>query len=180
VAEHDRLIAGRFLPLAAPAPGQAVRCRDQQTAQTVMLTPSARVDARLAGLFHPSLLTIFAIVEHEGEPLAACEFVPARPLAAILSGGRCHPKRAREIVAELADGVAELHSHGLLHGAITIGSVLVTDKGKAKLRLLDATGSGTEAGDVMALRRLLSSIAAGPVPSIQTDSAAVLAAALRA
>ena len=104
----------------------------------------------------------------------------ARPLAAILAGGRCHPKRARQIVAELANGVAELHAHGLRHGAITIESVLVTDKGKAKLRLLDATGSGTELGDVVALRRLLSSIAEGPVPSIQTDSAAVLAAALRA
>ena len=145
-----------------------------------MLTPAPGVNARFEGLFHPSLLAIFAIVEHEGRRLAACEFVPAQPLAALLAGGRWHPRRAREIVAELANGVAELHSHGLLHGAITIDSVLVTDKGKAKLRLLDATGDGTEAGDVVALRRLLSSIAAGPVPSIQTDSAAVLAAALRA
>lgn len=145
-----------------------------------MLTPAASVDARLAGLFHPNLLAIFAIVEDQGQTLAACEFVPAQPLAALLAGGRWHPRRAREVVAELANGVAELHSHGLRHGAITIDSVLVTGKGKAKLRLLDATGSGTEAGDVMALRRLLSSIAAGPVPSIQTDSAAVLAAALRA
>ena len=180
MAEHDQLIAGRFLPLEAPAAGLPLRCRDQQTAQTVMLTPAAGVDARLAGLFHPSLLAIFAIVEHQGQRLAACEFVKAQSLAMILSGGRWHPRRAREVVAELANGVADLHSHGLLHGAITIGSVLVTDKGKAKLRLLDATGHGTEAGDVMALRRLLSSIAAGPVPSIQTDSAAVLAAALRA
>lgn len=178
MAAHDQLIAGRFVPLDA-APGQPVRCRDQQTAQTVVLTPAPGVDARFAGLFHPNLLAIFALVEHEGQTLAACEFVPARPLADILAGGRCHPKRAREIVAELANGVAELHSHGLLHGAITIDSVLVTDKGKAKLRLLDAAGSGTEAGDVVALRRLLSAIAAGPVPSIQTGSAAVLAAALR-
>jgi tRNA A-37 threonylcarbamoyl transferase component Bud32 len=75
--------------------------------------------------------------------------------------------------------VAELHSRGLRHGAITVDSVLLTDKGKAKLRLIDATGSGNDAADVVALRRVLSSIAAGPVPSIQTDSAAVLAAALR-
>lgn len=173
------MIAGRFRPLETAAPGQPVRCRDQHTAQTVTLTPAPGVDARLAGLFHPSLLAIFAIVEHDGQTLAACEFVPARPLAVVLAGGRCHPKRAREIVAELANGVAELHSRGLRHGAITVDSVLVTDKGKAKLRLIDATGSGNDAADVVALRRVLSSIAAGPVPSIQTDSAAVLAAALR-
>lgn len=173
------MIAGRFVPLEGAEPGQPLRCRDQQTAQSVVLTPAPRVNSRFAGLVHPNLLAIFAIVEHEGQTLAACEFVPARPLAAMLAGGRCHPKRARELVAELANGVAELHSHGLLHGAITIDSVLVTDKGKAKLRLVDATGDGTEAGDVVALRRLLSSIAAGPVRSIQTESAAVLAAALR-
>jgi hypothetical protein len=179
VAVHNQLIAGRFAALESVRRGQPVRCRDQQTAQTVILTPAAGVDARLAGLFHPSLLAIFVIVEHEGETLAACEFVPAQPLAALLSGGKCHPKRAREIVSGVADGVAELHAHGICHGAITIDSVVVTDKGKAKLTLLDAAPGGSEAGDVVALRRLLSSIAAGPVPAIQTGSAAVFAAALR-
>jgi serine/threonine protein kinase len=169
----------RFVPLEPFAPGKPVKCRDQQTAQTVVLTPAANVDPRLARLFHPNLLVIFAVVEYRGETMAACEFVPARPLAALLGGGHIHPRRAKEIVAELADGVAELHAHGACHGAITVGSVVVTDKGKAKLTLLDAVEGGSEAGDVMALRRLLSSIASGPVHAIQTGSAAVLAAALR-
>jgi tRNA A-37 threonylcarbamoyl transferase component Bud32 len=174
------LIAGRFVPLETAAPGGPLRCRDQQTAQTVVLMPAPGVDRRLAGLFHPNLLAVFAIVEHEGTTLAACEFVPGRPLAVVLGGGRCHPKRAKEIVAGVANGVADLHAHAMCHGAITIDSVIVTDKGKAKLTLLDAVAGGTEAADVMALRRLLSSIAAGPVAAIQTESAAVLAAALRA
>ena len=178
MAEGDSLIAGRFVPLE-PRSTTPIRARDQATAQTVVLHEVVQVDPRLVGIFHPGLLAIFAVVEHEGATLAACEFVPGQRLATVLSGGRCHPRRAAEIVAQLADGLAELHAIGLAHGAVTIDSVYVTDKGKAKLSLIDAVSGGTEAGDVMALRRLLSSIAAGPVASIQTGSAAVLAAALR-
>jgi hypothetical protein len=178
MAEGNRLIAGRFVPLE-PHATKPVRARDQATAQTVVLHEVADVDPRLVGLFHPGLLAIFDVVEHEGATLAACEFVPAQRLASVLTGGRCHPRRATEIVAELADALAELHALGLAHGAVTVNNVFVTEKGKAKLSLIDAVSGGSEAGDVMALRRLLSSIAAGPVPSIRTNSAAVLAAELR-
>jgi serine/threonine protein kinase len=174
------VIANRFLPLEPYTPGTPVRARDQQTAQTVVLHPVRDFDRGLAGVFHPGLFAVFDVVEHDGLTLAACEYAPARSLPAVLGGDRCHPRRAREIVGEVADGVAELHARGLCHGAITVDSVWLTAKGKSRLTLVDAVRGGSEAGDVRALVAVLDTIAAGAVPPIETDSAAVLSALLRA
>lgn len=179
MAVHDQLIARRFQPLGKVEEGGALRARDLETAQTVVLHPVADFDRRLVGIFHPSLLTIFEVVEHDGRLLAASEFVPARTLEAVLGGDRCHPRRAAEIVSELADGVAELHGRGITHGAISIGSVWLTAKGKAKLTLVDAAGGGSESADVRALRAILEAISARPFSDLHTESAAVLSALLR-
>lgn len=173
------MIANRFQPLDAYTPGRPARARDQQTAQTVVLHPVRDFDRGLVGIFHPGLFAIFALAEHDGQWLAACEFAPARTLPAVLGGDRCHPRRAREIVAEIADGVAELHARGVCHGAITVNSVWLTAKGKSKLTLHDAVRGGSEAGDVRALVAVLGAISGGTVEPIETDSAAVLSALLR-
>jgi serine/threonine protein kinase len=173
------VLANRFHPLEPYAPGRPIKARDQETAQTVILHPVRNLDPRLAGIFHPSLLTVFAIVEHDGQSLAACEFVPARPLDAVFGGERCHPRRAAQIVSEIADGVAELHGRGIVHGGISSASVLVTAKGRARLSLVSAVG-GTEADDVGALITILEGISGKSFGEIRTDSAAVLSALLRA
>ena len=74
---------------------------------------------------------MFAVVEHAGRTLAATEFVQGRSLKALFAGEPCHPRRAAEIVSELADGVAELHARGIVHGNITQTSAMLTAKGKA-------------------------------------------------
>ena len=53
--------------------------------------------------------------------------------------------RAREIVSELADGVAELHARGIVHGNITQTSAMLTTKGKARLSLTSAIGGDEHA-----------------------------------
>src|SRR5262245_5808646 len=101
--KSDRgMIAGRFEKLGYV--GTAIKARDNETAQTVLLVDVRNLDGRLAGVFHPALQSIFAIVEDNGRTLAAAEFVHARTLAETFGGEHCHPKRAAEIVAELADG----------------------------------------------------------------------------
>lgn len=173
------MIADRFIPVEAVTPGKPVKCRDQQTAQTVILQPVRDLDPRLVGIFHPSLLTIFALVEDEGQTRAACEFVQGRTLESVFGVDRCHPRRAVEIVCEIADGVAELHGRGIAHGAISSASVLLTTKGKARLALWMATG-GSPQDDLNALRALLIRLGGQMSPyAAQTDSAAVLAADLR-
>lgn len=171
------MIANRFTPLETTAAG--IKARDQDTAQTVLLVDIGDLDARLAGVFHPALVTIFAIVDDAGRTLAATEFVQARTLLELFHGEPCHPRRAAEIVSELADGVAELHARGIVHGSITQVSAVLTAKGKARLRLTSAIG-GEESGDLNALKLLLKTIGGQPTEAVNaTESAAVLAAALR-
>lgn len=150
------------------------------TAQTVVLHPVTDLDRRLIGIFHPSMLAIFDIVDHEGQWFAACEFVPSQSLENLLAGMKWHPRRAAEIVAEVADGTAELHARGLAHGHISTATVFVTANGKAKLSLLAADASRDAQADLRALQGLMDDIAGKRSPIIeQTESAAVLAAVLR-
>lgn len=172
------MIANRFVPLETMPAG--VKARDQETAQTVLLVDVRHLDPRLVGIFHPALITVFAMVSDAGRELAATEFVPGRSLKELFGGEPCHPRRAAEIVRELADGVAELHARGIVHGNITQASAMLTAKGKARLWLTSAIG-GDETLDVNELKILLKTIGGQPTPEIErATTAAVLAALLRA
>lgn len=173
------LIADRYEPLEAAPPGSAVKARDMQTAQTVMLRPMTRIDERLRGLFHPAVVAIFDFVQDGKWTYAACEFVQGRSLRLIMGGQPFNGRRAAEIVAEIADAVAELHARGIFHGAITIDTVLLTTKGKSKLDLIHATES-SEAADVDQLRGLFLALVGHRHEALDAaGSAAVAAATLR-
>ena len=171
------MIANRFVPLETTAAG--IKARDQETAQTVLLVDVHHLDSRFVGVIHPALVSVFAIVEHDGKELAATEFVQGRSLKDLFGGEPCHPRRAAEIVSELADGVAQLHARGVVHGNITQASALLTTKGKARLSLTSAIG-GDEILDVNALKLVLKTIGGQPTPEAEAaQSAPVLAALLR-
>ena len=169
------MIAGRFEKLGYV--GTAIKARDNETAQTVLLVDVRNFDQRLAGVFHPALQCIFAIVEDHGRTLAATEFVHAKTLAEAFGGEHCHPKRAAEIVAELADGLAELHAREMTHGNISEHTALLTTKGKAKLMLTPAKG-GTEQIDLRALKTLFVAIGGKLTPDSAGAQTAVTFAAL--
>lgn len=173
------MIANRYEPLSAAPPGSAVKARDMETAQTVMLRPVTRSDERLRGLFHPAVVVIFDFVQDGKWTYAACEFVQGRSLRLIMGGQPFNGRRAAEIVAEIADAVADLHAREIFHGAITIDTVLLTAKGKSKLDLVHATESN-EAADVGQLRELYAALVGHRHDALDAaGSAAVAAAALR-
>jgi serine/threonine protein kinase len=203
------VIADRYQPLEAAKPGTPQRARDQQTAQTVILrevplpagsAEAARARARKArGIFHPSLITLFDVTDLDSaRVLLAYEFVPAQTLKQMSGGQPFHPRRAAEVMAEIADAAAELHSRSVMHGAITIDTVLVTMKGKAKLDRvgdpsLQVPDQFDEDEDLKAIIRVLRQLtkgAKGTLPVLDVilehddgaalGSAATLAASLRA
>ena len=174
------MIANRFEPLKGDHSKGTIRARDVSTAQTVVLHQVRDLDERLVGIFHPGLLTVFAIVEHEDRKWAACEFVPARTLFEVLAGARCHPRWAREIIGDVANAVAELHARSLGHGDVSASSILITLKGKAKLSLTTAKTATDPDVDIRALISLLEEMSGPTESSIgETNSAAVLSATLR-
>lgn len=169
------MIAGRFEPLGQE--GTAIRARDNDSAQTVLLVDVRDLDPRLVGVFHPALQSIFAVVEHQGRTLAAAEFVHARTLEQTFGGEKCHPRRAAEIVSELADGLAELHAREITHGNIAASTALLTAKGKAKLVLTSASG-GSEPVDLRALKNLFVALGGRLTPDSAGAQTAVTFAAL--
>lgn len=204
------MIAGRYQPLEVAKPGAPLRARDHETAQTVLLRhvgplPPDRAEAALARLrsaraiFHPALVTLFDVTElPAGRLLLAYEFVPAQSLRHVSGGQPFHPRRAAELMSEVADAVAELHAHAVVHGAVTADTVLVTMKGKAKLdRVSDPTlatpsvlDENTDIAAIISLLRQLTTGAKGTLPVLDAilehddggsgGSAATLAASLRA
>ena len=197
------MIAGRYQPLEAARPGMPLRARDQQTAQTVLLREIADVseDARrraltARGIFHPSLLTLFDVTDLPNRTLLlAYEYVQAQSLRLVSGGQPFHARRATELMTEIADAIAELHAHDVIHGAITMDTVMVTMKGKAKLdragdpslQLPEGRDEGADIRGVLAiLRELTGGRTSTPVNRILVrgdsaiTSAATLAASLRA
>jgi serine/threonine protein kinase len=184
----------RYQPLEPIKPGTPYRARDLDTAQTVLIhtldglgaAAVARILARaerVRGVFHPALITIFDVFESgPASLLAACEFVRAQTLQRALGGQPINSRRAMEIVAEVADGVAELHARQFPHGAISSESVLQTDKGRTKLDLVRALSidDASEESDLQGLALLLQSLG-GPTAFAlaASGSAAVAAAQLR-
>lgn len=205
------LIAGRYQPLDPDPGAYPCRARDLETAQTVILRaaplPMRDADEAVArayaaqGVFHPSLVTLFSVVEVSASRLLlAYESVPAQTLVQVSAGGPFHPRRAAAIVSEVADAVAELHARGVVHGGVIAANVLITLKGKTKLdRVGDPSvfeDGSKAADDLLALAELLDALSARPagtgVPGAQAidtivkkalrggfESAATFAAMLR-
>ena len=171
------IIAGRYQPLETARAGLPLRVRDLQTAQTLLLRTSvvpadrvASIEARAraaCGIFHPSLVTLFDVVvttETDAELLLAYEFVPAQPAAIVTGGAPLNIRRAAQVAAEIADAVAELHAREVVHGGISLATVLLTMKGKAKLDRVGDPTVATEpdagqADDFVALGDLLAALA---------------------
>jgi serine/threonine protein kinase len=201
------MIAGRYQPLEVAKPGAPCRARDRQTAQTVVLREvnvapdpggaAAAARARAArGMFHPSLIALFDVIDLAADRLLlAYEFVPAQTIRQLSGGQPLHPRRAAELMSEIADGVATLHARGIVHGAIGSDTVLVTMKGKAKLdRLADPSlvvpselDENADLRGIISVLRELTAGAKGTLPIFDRiiggraaiGSAATLAASLR-
>ena len=150
-----RLIAGRYRlqgPIGRGAMGIVWRGRDELLARdvavkevqiTAQASPTdaeaiyqrtlreARTAARLS---HPSVVTVFDVVEENGTPWIVMELVNARSLDRVITeDGPLPPLQAAELGTSLIGALATAHSAGVLHRDVKPSNVLVADDGKAVL-----------------------------------------------
>lgn len=87
-----------------------------------------------AALNHRNVVSVFDVIEDEGEIWLVMEYVPSRTLAEILrADGPLSPAAAAGIGAQIADGLAAAHALGTMHRDVKPGNILVTEDGLAKI-----------------------------------------------
>jgi two-component system LytT family response regulator len=93
-----------------------------------------KVEARAAAsLAHPAVSVVYEIDEAEGATFIAMELVRGRPLAALLAGAPMEAARALDLAIEVAEGLAEAHSRGVVHRDLKPKNVMLTESGHAKI-----------------------------------------------
>ncbi|BBC35997.1 hypothetical protein SGFS_072910 [Streptomyces graminofaciens] len=93
---------------------------------------------------HPRLDQVFDVFAEGGSLWIVSEWVPARPLAALLAEQPLTPYRAAEVASDVLTALRALHAHGWVHRNITARTVLVCDDGRVMLTGL-AAGAAEEA-----------------------------------
>ena len=133
--------------LEPSGPGDLFRARDTRLGRTVtvrLLPPGDPHDpeerARLfesarsvISLSHPNVTTLFDAGEHEGRVYLVFEYLKGQSLRAEMAGRPMNVRRAVELAIQIADGVADAHGSGFVHGGLSPDSIVVTAKGHAKI-----------------------------------------------
>jgi Protein kinase domain len=103
-----------------------------------------------AGVHHPALAYLYDMVMQHGEPFLVMELVDGTTLHELVGRhGPLPPRRVAQLGADALGALAALHQVGVLHGAVSPGSVLVTAAGAARLV---GVGTGAVRLDPRALR----------------------------
>lgn len=106
-----------------------------------------RREARAAAaLTHPSIATVYALEEFEGELFIISELVRGRTLRDELRDGPLPPDRLRRTLLEVADGLAAAHARGIVHRDLKPDNLMRTAEGHVKILdfgLARASDTGT-------------------------------------
>ena len=150
-----RLVAGRYRlqgPIGQGAMGIVWRGRDELLARDVAVKEvqisahASAVDAdaiyqrtlrearTAARLKHPSVVTVYDVVEEGGSLWIIMELVEARSLDRVITeDGPLPPLQAAELGSSLVSALAAAHAAGVLHRDVKPSNVLVARDGKAVL-----------------------------------------------
>ena len=134
-------------PIGAGGMGEVYRARDPRLGRDVAIKilPAAysrdpdrlrrfQQEARAAGaLNHPAIMAVLDLGEHDGSPYLVCELLEGRSLREVLKEGPLPPRRAAEIAAEVARGLAAAHDQGLVHRDLKPDNIFILKGGAAKI-----------------------------------------------
>ncbi|MDQ7877518.1 protein kinase [Microbacterium sp. QXD-8] len=96
-------------------------------------TDRAMREARItAGLHHPHAVTVFDVVEHDGQPCIVMQLIESTPLSELLrEHGTFTPAETARIGAEVASALAAAHALKIVHRDVKPGNILVASDGSA-------------------------------------------------
>ncbi len=124
------------------------------------------LEARSASaLNHPAIVAVYDLGQSESQPYISMELVDGQTLRQLLHSGSLTPRRALQVAAPIADGLAKAHEAGIVHRDLKPENLMVSHDGFVKIldfglaKLVDSadvraalqtmTADGTRPGTVM-------------------------------
>ena len=134
-------------PLGAGGMGEVYRARDARLNRDVAIkvvppavagSPDAlarfeRESRAIAALSHPNILTIFDVGNSNGHPYAVMELLEGETLGARIASGRLPVRKAVDIAAHIARGLAAAHDKQIAHRDLKPDNVFLTPTGGVKI-----------------------------------------------
>jgi hypothetical protein len=144
------LVLGRYRPvrpLGSGGSGSVWLARDEASGLEVALKIVARDGkagaraereaAAAARLRHERCLRAYALAHDDEHVYIAYEYVPGRTLREALRAGELRDAEAVEAAAQVLDGLAHAHAHGIVHRDVKPSNVLLAEGDEVSVRLLD-------------------------------------------
>jgi tetratricopeptide (TPR) repeat protein/TolB-like protein len=133
--------------LGAGGMGEVYRARDltlgRAVAIKVLRGSTSRDPDRLArfeqearsasALNHPNIVTIYEIGSADGVPYIAMELVEGKTLRQLLLEGPLLTRRALQLAAQAAGGLAQAHEASIVHRDLKPENIMVTHDGRVKI-----------------------------------------------
>jgi serine/threonine-protein kinase len=121
-------------------------------------------EARAAGsLNHPNIVTVYDVGKEGNVAYMAMEFIEGAELRALLAAGRALPvSQAVSIAAQVAEGLAYAHEHGVVHRDIKPANIMVLADGPVKItdfgiaRMRASTDELTQSGMMLGSPKYMS------------------------
>lgn len=134
-------------PLGAGGMGEVYLAQDKQLNRRVAIKfPTVQSDKHhtharflrearaVSTLSHPHIATIYDYGETvDGQPFIIMELVEGESLGDLLHTSSLSIARAVEIMADVADAIAEAHRHGIVHRDIKPSNVMINERGHVKV-----------------------------------------------
>ena len=88
----------------------------------------------LGGLSHPNVITVYDVVDVDGQPMVVLEMLPSRNLAALITEqGRLSTEQAAVVGFATSAALRAAHRAGITHRDVKPANVLVAHDGQVKL-----------------------------------------------
>ncbi|HEY1289683.1 MAG TPA: serine/threonine-protein kinase [Burkholderiales bacterium] len=121
-------------------------------------------EARAAGsLNHPNIVTVYDVGKEGNVAYMAMEFIEGQELRSLLAEGRALPvSQAVSIGAQVAEGLAYAHQHGVVHRDVKPANIMVLADGPVKItdfgiaRMRASTDELTQSGMMLGSPKYMS------------------------